>query len=175
MDKIIESKKKVIFAERKKQFEAKAGNVKLEFFPTSIWETHIYNVWSNILGNIIPNKDKIKELLKKYCQACQADEVVLFERNTFLYISSFNNKNFKDNERFERISEGMKKFKNKCQIDSKKFNHFLLNNVKNKIYIDDFANSTCIMTVLSNKRVTLELLKINIEIGKKNLIEIMEN
>ena len=171
----MESKKKTIFLEKKSQFESKAGNFKIECFPTSIWEINIYNAWSNILGSFIPNKDKIKQLLNKYCQACQADEVVLFERNTFLYISSFNNKNFKDNERFERISEGMKKFKNKCQKGSKKFNHFLIKHVKNNIYLDEFANSTCIMTVLSNKSVTLELLKINIEISKKKFTEIMEN
>ena len=171
----MESKKKTIFLEKKSQFESKAGNFKIECFPTSIWEISIYNAWSNILGSFMPNKDKIKQLLNKYCQACQADEVVLFERNTFLYISSFNNKNFKDNERFERISEEMKKFKNICQKDSKKFNHFLIKNVKNYIYLDEFANSTCIMTVLSNKSVTLELLKINIEISKKNFTEIMEN
>ena len=84
----MESKKKTIFLEKKSQFESKAGNFKIECFPTSIWEINIYNAWSNILGSFIPNKDKIKQLLNKYCQACQADEVVLFERNTFLYISS---------------------------------------------------------------------------------------
>ncbi len=175
MDKVDDKKRNDKFLNRMKQFNSKAGNFKIECFPTSIWEASIYKTWSIILGNIIPNKDKIKSLLEKYCQACLADEVILFERNTFLYIFSYNNKKNKDNERFEKICERMKKFKNTCNIESKKYNHFLIRNKNNTIYLNEFENNTCIMTVLSNKSVTLELLKLNIEISKRNFKEIMDN
>ena len=81
MDKVDDKKRNDKFLNRMKQFNSKAGNFKIECFPTSIWEASIYKTWSIILGNIIPNKDKIKSLLEKYCQACLADEVILFERN----------------------------------------------------------------------------------------------
>ena len=173
MDKIGDDKRGAIFLNRKKQFESKAGNFKINVYQTSIWENTLYKAWSDIIGSIIPKKDKIKELLEKYCKACQADEVILFEKNTFLYISSFNNKEIKNKERFEKICEEMNKFKKTCQNDSKKFSNFLIKNVGNTIYLDEFENSTCIMVVLSNKTVNLELLKLNIEISKKTFKEIM--
>ena len=83
MDKIDEDKRDAIFLNRKKQFESKAGEFKINCYQTSIWENTIYKAWSDILGSIIPKKDKIKELLEKYYKVCQADEVILFEKNFF--------------------------------------------------------------------------------------------
>lgn len=173
MDKVDQEKRNSILLNRKKQFEEKAGNFKIKCFPTSIWENSLYKAWSNILGNIIPNKDKIKELLEKFNKACQSDEVILFEKNIFLYISSFNSKEIKDNERIEKICVDIKKFKNTCQKETKKFKNFLLKNKGNFVYLDEFENSTCIMVSFSNKSVSLELIKINIEIVKKLFKELM--
>ena len=173
MDKVDQGKRDEILLNRKQQFESKAGNFKINCFPTSIWENSLYKAWSNILGSIIPNKDKIKEVLEKYAKACQADEVILFEKNTFLYISSFTNKDIKDKERLEKICVDMKKFKNTCQYESKNYKNFLLKSLNNIVYLNEFENSTYIMVALSNKNVSLELLKINIEISKKLFKEFM--
>ena len=175
MDKVDEEKRNDIFSNRESQLKAKAGNFTVEFFPTSIWENTLYKAWSKILVSIVPNKDKIKELLERYAKACQADEVVLFEKNTLLYISSYNTKEVKDNERFEKICFGMKKFKNTCYLDDKKYNHFLIKNKINTIYLQDFENSTSLMVILPNNNVSLELLKLNLEIAKKSFREIMDN
>ena len=79
------------------------------------------------------------------------------------------------NERFEKICFGMKKFKNTCYLDDKKYNHFLIKNKINTIYLQDFENSTCLMVILPNNNVSLELLKLNLEIAKKSFREIMNN
>ena len=68
----------------------------------------------------------------------------------------------------------MNKFKKTIHNDSKKFTNFLIKNAADTIYLDEFENSTCIMVVLSNKSVNLELLKLNIEISKKTFKEIMD-
>ena len=175
MDKVDEEKRNDIFLNRKKQLEEKAKDFSIDCFPTSIWENSLYKAWSNILKSIIPNMDKINDLLEKYCKACLADEVVLFEKNTLLYISSFKNKEIKDEERFEKICSSMKKFKNICYIESKKYDNFLIKNKVNTIYLQEFENSTCLLVVLSDKNTSLELLKINIEISKKTFSEIMNN
>jgi len=175
MDKVDEEKRNEIFLNRKSQLEAKANNFKIEFFQTSIWENTLYKAWSNILASIIPNKDIIKELLEKYAKACQADEVILFEKNTLLCITSFHNKDIKDEERFEKICFSMKRFKNTCYLEDKKYNHFLIKNKINTIYIQDFENSTILMIVLPNSNASLELVKLNLEISKKSFKEIMNN
>ena len=175
MDKVDQSKRDAIFFNRQKQFESKAGNFSLKCFPTSIWESTLYKAWSFIIGSIVPNIDRIKELLGKYSIACKADEVILFEKNTFLNITSFSGVYVKTDERIEKICSMMKKFKSACRNDSKKFNHFLLQNIRNNIYLDEFVNNTCIMIVLSDKRISLEFLKINLQICKKSFKELMDS
>ena len=76
MDKVDEEKRNEIILNRKLELEGKASIYKIEFFLTSIWENTLHKAWSNILASIIPNKDKIKELLENYSKACQADEEV---------------------------------------------------------------------------------------------------
>ena len=67
----------------------------------------------------------------------------------------------------------MKKFKNTCQNESKKYKNFLLKIKSNIVYLDEFENSTCIMVIFPKKSASLELVKINIEISKKLFKELM--
>ena len=56
-------------------------------FGTSIWDETLYKAWSEIVTNLIPNIGVLKSHLNDFCKICDADEVVLFERATFLVIS----------------------------------------------------------------------------------------
>ena len=112
--------------------------------------------------------------MEEYAKACNADEVVLYDKNTLLAISSFSNKKLKDEERFERISYSMKKFMSNYKNVSNKLNEFTIKNKVNIIYFDEFVNSTYIMVVLSDKNASLELLKLNIEISKKEFENIFK-
>jgi hypothetical protein len=47
----------------------------------------LYKAWSEIVTNLIPNIRLLETHLNKFCKICDADEVVLFERATFLVIS----------------------------------------------------------------------------------------
>lgn len=59
----------------------------LKLFPTSIWDETLYKAWSQIVYTLIPNMDQLEQQLKEFRQICAADEVVLFEKATFLVIS----------------------------------------------------------------------------------------
>lgn len=56
-------------------------------FGTSIWDETLYKAWSEIVTNLIPNMSLLETHLNKFCSLCDAEEVVLFERATFLVIS----------------------------------------------------------------------------------------
>ena len=43
--------------------------------------------WSAIVHSLIPNIKRLEDELLMFCDMCDADEVVLFERATFLVIS----------------------------------------------------------------------------------------
>jgi Ras-related GTP-binding protein A/B len=110
-------------------------------FGTSIWDETLYKVlllccspvpllhsplisavfvvcgkaWSSIVYALVPNVDKLETQLHKFCGLCGADEVVLFEKATFLVISHATQKQHSDVHRFEKISNIIKQFKLSCR------------------------------------------------------------
>lgn len=177
IDKLLDNQKNPIFSKIKEIFEKVEikDNSKAIYLPTSIFDISLYKAMSNIYSDLIPKMDKIKELLKKLVTASWADEAVLLEKNTLIKICSFNEKEFKDYERFEKISELIKKFKNTCRLGSISFKDIFIKTINNIIYIDEFENSTYITIAFQNLKTTLELVKINIEICKKTFKEIIED
>lgn len=177
IDKLLDNQKNPVFSKIKEIFEKVEikDNSKAIYLPTSIFDISLYKAMSNIYSDLIPKMDKIKELLKKLVTASLADEAVLLEKNTLIKICSFNEKEFKDYERFEKISELIKKFKNTCRLGSISFKDIFIKTINNIIYIDEFENSTHIIIAFQNLKTTLELVKINIEICKKTFKEIIED
>ena len=177
IDKLLDNQKNPVFSKIKEIFEKVEikDNSKAIYLPTSIFDISLYKAMSNIYSDLIPKMDKIKELLKKLVTASLADEAVLLEKNTLIKICSFNDKEFKDYERFEKISELIKKFKNTCRLGSISFKDIFIKTINNIIYIDEFENSTYIIIAFQNLKTTLELVKINIEICKKTFKEIIED
>ena len=177
IDKLLDNQKNPVFSKIKEIFEKVEikDNSKAIYLPTSIFDISLYKAMSNIYSDLIPKMDKIKELLKKLVTASWADEAVLLEKNTLIKICSFNEKEFKDYERFEKISELIKKFKNTCRLGSISFKDIFIKTINNFIYIDEFENSTYIIIAFQNLKTTLELVKINIEICKKTFKEIIED
>ena len=177
IDKLLDNQKNPIFSKIKEIFEKVEikDNSKAIYLPTSIFDISLYKAMSNIYSDLIPKMDKLKELLKKLVTASLADEAVLLEKNTLIKICSFNEKEFKDYERFEKISELIKKFKNTCRLGSISFKDIFIKTINNIIYIDEFENSTYIIIAFQNLKTTLELVKINIEICKKTFKEIIED
>lgn len=119
--------------------------------------------------------DSIKELLKKFVTACWADEAVLLEKNTLIKICAYNEREMRDNERFEKMTDIIKKFKNSCKIESKTLKDILIKTINNIIYVEEFENSTYIIVSFKNKKATLELVKINIEVCKNSFKELFGN
>ena len=60
---------------------------KIQCFATSIWDETLYRAWSKIVNSLIPNVELLRTQLDDFSSICSADEVVLFERATFLVIS----------------------------------------------------------------------------------------
>ena len=61
----------------------------MEIFGTSIWDETLYNAWSNIVQFLIPDLPRYKKNLEQFCQLCNCDEIVLFEKETFLIIANY--------------------------------------------------------------------------------------
>mgnify|MGYP006183630591 CR=1 FL=1 len=70
-----------------KHFDLVFFSFKMRAFATSIWDETLYKAWSQIVYSLIPNVELLETQLKDFSTICAADEVVLFERATFLVIS----------------------------------------------------------------------------------------
>jgi Ras-related GTP-binding protein A/B len=57
----------------------------------------------------------IKDTLKVFAGICDCDEVVLFEKQTFLIIAYHENRPNKDIVKYERLSTIVKQFKLSCK------------------------------------------------------------
>jgi len=75
--------------------------------------------WSSIVYALIPNTRLLQAHLEEFRRILDADEVVLFERATFLVVSHATHKAHRDVHRFEKISNIIKQFKLSCRYASK--------------------------------------------------------
>ncbi len=90
MDLVVKHEYDLILKDRTRLIEESCtqnGVNNFECFGTSIWDETLYKAWSKIVTNLIPNIGVLQSHLGDFCRICDADEVVLFERATFLVIS----------------------------------------------------------------------------------------
>ena len=64
--------------------------------------------------SLIPNVRELERHLSHFADIIDADEVLLFERATFLVISHCQRRAHKDVHRFEKVSNIIKQFKLSC-------------------------------------------------------------
>jgi Ras-related GTP-binding protein A/B len=83
-------------------------------FATSIWDQSLYKAWASIIHDLVPNLSVIERNLADLGQAIEAEELLLFERTSFLAVSSWTSREGHRNpteDRLERMSNIMKHFK----------------------------------------------------------------
>ncbi len=70
--------------------------------------------WSSIVYLLIPNVQEVEAHLNQMAEIMDADEVLLFEKATFLVIAHAERNRHRDIHRFEKISNIIKQFKLSC-------------------------------------------------------------
>ncbi|OMJ69854.1 hypothetical protein SteCoe_32310 [Stentor coeruleus] len=168
MDLIPLEKRSETYSKKEREVYQNSENLSVVCFATSIWDETLYLAWSKIVNYMIPNSEMLSQSLKKFCVACEADEVVLFEKSTFLVISSYSAKEHRDTHRFEKISNIIKLFKLSCSKAAARFKSMTVANSNFCAFIDEFTSSTYIMLVSSDSSVQPALTQMNIGIAKKH-------
>ena len=64
---------------------------------------------------LIPNVKELEQSLNQFANIIDGDEVLLFERATFLVISHCQRRPHRDVHRFEKVSNIIKQFKLSCR------------------------------------------------------------
>ena len=114
MDLVQHEHRERIYEERCRLIADRSQNLQLETFASSIWDQTLYKAWAGIVHKMVPNLVVIEKFLNAFAKQLNAEEIVLFERSTFLMVTSV----FADHEdenpspdRYERISNIMKGYK----------------------------------------------------------------
>lgn len=131
---------------------------RLTGFATSIWDESLYKAWSSIVCTLIPNMGQYELNLTKLQEIIEAQEIILFEKTTFLVICSSNNgksagqltnKEGLDPKRFEKISNIMKNFK---QSATKLKSQFKTLNLNDNLFIVELSSNLMIFVVMTPQK-----------------------
>ena len=59
---------------------------RIRVYGTSIWDETLYAAWGDIVQCLTPNLPLMQDYINKLAEATRAEEVILFERATFLRV-----------------------------------------------------------------------------------------
>jgi len=172
MDLVQEEQRELIFKEREIELKQRSLPLEITCFKTSIWDETLYMAWSSIIYSLIPNVRMLESSLQNFCNICEADEVVLFERATFLVISHSTKKQHHDIHRFEKISNIIKQFKLSCSKSQTLFQSMEVKNSNFTAFIDVLTPNTYIMVIMSDPTIQSAATAININVARKHFEKI---
>lgn len=173
MDLVAEDQRNKIFKEREADLIKLSKPLGCECFRTSIWDETLYKAWSKIVYMLIPNVEELESSLQHFADIVEADEVLLFEKATFLVISFCQRKPHRDAHRFEKVSNIIKQFKLSCSKLAAQFHSMEVRNSAFAAYIDMFTSNTYVMVCMSDPQIPSEVTLINIR-NARNHFEKLE-
>ena len=149
---------------------------KIKFYYTSIWDESLYTPWRQIMSDTILKNIKIQNGLQSLLKACDADDIFLIEKNTFLCIYSVNNgMNKKIEEKIQKkISFLLKKLKLSIRKFKADFNYIRIKMNNIMVYFSEFINYSYIMILCQRPKINCAFLETNISILKNKLENIGE-
>lgn len=105
-----------IYQERAGAIRAKSESFEqsMQTYASSIWDQSLYKAWGSIVHSLIPNLELLETYLKNLSNIISAEEIILFERTTFLTVTSYTSEAGSKNpypDRYERLSNIIKTFK----------------------------------------------------------------
>lgn len=168
MDLIPETQREAIYKKRVEELETYSKPLTFHCFQTSIWDETLYKAWSQIVHELIPNAVQLEKSLKDFADVIEANEILLFEKTTFLVVSHCLKKEHTDLQRFEKISNIIKQFKLSCNKFDTSFQSVEIKNGNYTIIIDLFTQNTYIMVIISDPKITPALTNYNIKYAQKH-------
>ena len=152
MDLVQEELRDEVYKERSAYLQAHSQGLSITCIATSIWDETLYKAWSSIVYTLIPNIPTLEKHLKVFAENADAEEVVLFERTTFLVISHATRGStvHPDSQRFEKVSNIVKQFKLSCSKVQSQFTSFEMRGSNFSAFICQYTGDTYILVIMGN-------------------------
>lgn len=169
--------RELLFRQREGDLRKAAEQVgfQVHCFATSIWDETLYKAWSTMVLSLVPNADLIERHLTTLCKALSADEVVLFERATFLVISQSVQRSHTDPHRFEKISNIVKQFKLSCSRTRAQFGSMQVTSPRSCFHIQPFTTNTYLMVITSDATVHPALTLVNVRAARTHFEDLLSH
>lgn len=157
MDLIQPEHQERLAEERSMLIRERSHGLKVDTFASSIWNQSLYRAWASIVHKLIPNLSKIEQFLTAFANQISAEEIILFERSTFLTVTSVVTDRGRGNpflDRHERISNIFKTFKHSIAKNTKStpasagFVLWKLQTRQFNIFLQNFTDNTYIFVVM---------------------------
>jgi len=180
MDLVNKDEREKIFSGIESQLKRKALPSQLTCYQTSIWDETLYKAWASIVHSLLPNSEIIHAHLTEFMNNIEAEEVIIFERATFLDISHVHATQprtaelCKDVHRHEKISNIVKMFKLSCMKSGTNFKSTHISNSSFKAFIDEFTTNTYIMVVIADPEVHTAATELNIKNARQHFELLIE-
>jgi Ras-related GTP-binding protein A/B len=177
MDLVVPPQREDIYNERVSQIRGKSEDFVPVPFATSIWDQSLYKAWAEIIHDLVPNLDQIEQHLGDLGKLILAEEVLLFERSSFLVVSSWCSDIGAMNptsDRFERFSNIIKNFKQTTSRytgtpkSAEQFALMELKLINFSLFVIKFTTNTYLAVVLPPGEERFNLAMENCYIARKN-------
>ncbi|EIW84871.1 hypothetical protein CONPUDRAFT_87379 [Coniophora puteana RWD-64-598 SS2] len=195
MDLVREGERAAVLARKREELERASGGKGVTVFGTSIYDETLYKAWSGIVHTLIPNASTLSRHLRIFADACSANEVVLFERTTFLVIATSSSsapapvdggdisaaeaaaaaapdETALNPKRYERTSELIKAFKQSCSRLREEFHSLEMELAEFTAVLDEMTKNTYVLVIVHNPVVETAAIKMNIRIARRKFEEL---
>jgi len=178
----------VFDAKRQELLKYSGGSV-IKMFPTSIYNESLYRAWSRIVHSLIPNAPLLSQHLTTFAGICNAVEVVLFERTTFLIIARSGTLTGDldevippeqadtvqarlNPERFEKLSELIRAFRTSCSKLRERFHTLEIRFQNYSAVLELMTQNTYVMAIIADPDVQTQTIRMNIKLARDKFEEL---
>eukprot|EP00731_Ephydatia_muelleri_P038531 Em0795g4a len=158
----------IVFASKMSELQKCSLPHKFTGFQTSIWDETLYKAWSEIVRKLVPNIGSLQMHLDSFAGVLDADEILLFEKATFLVIAHSVQHQHNDIHRFEKISNIVKQFKLSCSKLQAQLHSMEVRNSSFAAFIDSFTANTYVMVIISDSSIPSAATLLNIQNARKH-------
>jgi len=179
----------VVFNTKRQELLKYSNGAIIKMFPTSIYDESLYRAWSRIVHSLIPNAPLLSQHLTTFADICNAVEVVLFERTTFLIIARSGTltgdldevipPELADTvqarlnpERFEKLSELIRAFRTTCSKLQERFHSLEIRFHNYSAVLELMTQNTYVMAIIADPDVQNQTIRMNIKLARDKFEEL---
>ncbi|EPY21976.1 ras-like small GTPase [Strigomonas culicis] len=189
IDLINKDMREAIFEARKKEILDVIGpnKTEIQFFGTSIWSDSLYLAYSAVVRSLVPHRDVLLRTLRDIAAACDAVEVALYERSTFLCLAHMTRREGRPHgdgtegpvgdggTRTTEMSEIVKHFKLSCLNNAVILNGLSIATGDFTALLHPFTEYTHVLVVSDDPDVDVELHRLNVTAARKRFQQFLQS